>query len=155
MSYNKFETQLVLNLNPSRYLLVYVVTIHLLAVSVCVIGLAIHPVVLIILVVLIICSLAITLKNNPSIIVSGYLKHMIWLNEMDWILIYSSEHKENVQLLPQWFVLSWMTILRVKHNTGKTTSIVLISDMLQVDQFRMLRLRLKQKSINIKKNDNK
>jgi len=140
----KYKKPLNLSLKPSKYLLYFIVLIHLLAISVLFLNLDIHLILKIILFVLVIISLYLNLKKSNSIAFQNYIKNIEYQKDMQWMLVSSNQKLITANLQQNWFVLSWLVILYFKIDSNKNIITIILPDMIEKNDFRLLKLHLRQ-----------
>ena len=143
MLHDAYASPLVLESGISRYLLLYLIVIHALALAVVIAPLNLHIVVRLILAVVILFSFLWHWRrmrlNDPTRIV-----RLVWEVDDDWTL-WSNDSTELVaQLRPETYESRWLVILHLQLQQGGRRSLVILPDMLDRQSFRRLRVRLRQ-----------
>lgn len=148
MSLHKYNKQLNLDLKPSNFLFYFIVFIHLLAVSVLLLGVNIHSGILMIIFFFIVISMYFSLVQNSSVKFKIYIKNIQSLKDMEWRLENSDMQSSIAELQKNWFILPWLLILYFKTNNDKNKVIIILPDMINKNELRQLKLYLNQ--INLK-----
>jgi len=148
MSLHKYNKQLNLDLKPSKFLFYFIVFIHLLALSVLLLGVNIHFGILMIISIFIFISMYFSLVQNSSIKFKIYIKNIQSLKDMEWRLENSDMQSDIAELQKNWFILSGLLILYFKIDNAKNKTIIILPDMINKNDLRQLKLYLNQ--INLK-----
>lgn len=141
MSQNKFESRLVLEPIVSRYLLIYLFLVHLLALVALLQPLQLPFWLQFALVTFVVISLA------------GWSRHLwqekqsptrfIWRTDGRWDYQSRKGEYDNLALLPASFISRWLIILHLAGIDGRRFRVVLLPDSLSRQQWHLLWLRLK------------
>ena len=68
---------------------------------------------------------------------------LVWLRKNKWQIYYSSHQMIEARLTPLSFLSSWLVILVLKGETGRSITLVLAQDSLEKEQFRRLKVRMR------------
>ncbi len=143
MSPAAYASPLVLEPGVSRYLFLYLIAIHVMALAVLVTPLNVSVPVRLVLGVLVGSSFIWQWRrlraNNPSRIV-----RLIWEADDDWTLVCHDTTELVGRLRPETYETTWLVILRWQLQLGGIRSMVILPDMLDRQSFRRLRVRLRQ-----------
>lgn len=137
MSHGAFASPLVLEPRRSRYLLIYLLLVHALALLVVVLPLNL-PVLLRFGIAAAVLISFVWQVSRVS------LRYLIWETDGDWQLQEAGGKKIIVRLCPATYVSPILVVLRFQLQSGGTRSVVLLPDMLDRQSFRRLRVRLYQ-----------
>ena len=139
-----YATPLRLDIGSSRTYSIFVitaVTVAMLCLSVLSINVGLK--------LLLACALC--LISFYSYFKNNVIKIIVWKQNNQWEII--DDQACHALLLPNSLVLPWLTILNFKLDTGRCRSIILLSDNLDKESFRKLRVRLKVSSGTLFKTD--
>ena len=155
MSSKKYAAPLLLEVSSSRFLLILLFSLHLLSlVLLLLMPLSIFFVIsgaLVILTSTVYTILYHAFKNLPSSITD-----LIWDIEDEWFLFQKDGSKIAVALDGNSFVHPWFAVLNFQQeNKLFSRSVVLLSDNVNKNDFRRLRVRLKVTSMNADLNEAK
>lgn len=137
MSHDAYASPLVLEPRRSRYLLIYLVLIHALALAVIAAPF----------------NLSLSLRLAvAAVVVMSFIRQIIrvppwrlvWRTDQDWQLLFQDGRERTGQLRPDTYVSIWLVILRFQLEQGGRCSVVILPDMLDPQSFRRLRVRLYQ-----------
>ena len=143
MSHAAYASPLVLEPGVSRYLILYLIVIHTLALAVVAaplnIPVALRLAIAVAIVISFIGHWRRTRVNDPA-----RIHRLVWEADDDWTL-WSNDSTELVgQLRPDSYESIWLVILRLQLQQGGRRTLVLLPDMLDRQSFRRLRVRLRQ-----------
>ena len=137
MSHAAYASPLVLEPRRSRYLFVYLVLIHALALAMLAAPLNL--------------PLALRLGVAGAVVLSFIWQmtrvpphRLVWQADGDWQLFFAEASERTGQLRPDSYVSPWLVILRFKLEKGGRCGVVIMPDMLDPQSFRRLRVRLYQ-----------
>jgi len=143
MSHAAYASPLVLEPGVSRYLILYLVVIHCLALVVVVAPLNIPFTLRLALAVAIMISFIWqwrrTRENDPA-----RIHRLVWEADDDWTLWCNDSTELVGQLRPDSYESTLLVILRLQLEQGGRRTLVLLPDMLDQQSFRRLRVRLRQ-----------
>ena len=137
MSHVAYASPLVLEPGRSRYLMVYLVVSHALAL----VALAV-PLNLPLLPRLVLASVVIV--SYVWQITRVRPRRLVWQSDGDWSLFDEEENERLAYLSPDSYVSTLLVILRLQLEQGGRCSVVILPDMLDRHSFRRLRVRLHQ-----------
>ena len=142
MSPSRFETPLVLEPRPSKYLAIYLITAHLLALSALLLPMTISVYIKLVLAAGLISSLVYAFHfyvlGDDTVSPLKLTLH----SDGEWLINYRNGDMHYAQLLPSSYVSRWLTVLRFKTHQGKLLRFVFLPDSFDADSWRFLRVRL-------------
>ena len=143
MSHAAYASPLVLEPGVSRYLILYLVVIHTLALAVVAAPLnlpaALRFGVAIMIVFSFIRQWRRTREHDPA-----RIHRLVWEADDDWTLWCNDSTELVGQLRSDSYESIWLVILRLQLQQGGRRTLVLLPDMLDRQSFRRLRVRLRQ-----------
>ena len=143
MSHVAYASPLVLEPGVSRYLNLYLVVIHSLALVVVAAPLnlpvALRLGIAIIIVLSFIWQWRRTREHDPA-----RIHRLVWEADDDWTFWCNDSSEFVAQLRPETYESIWLVILRLQLQQGGQRTVVLLPDMLDKQSFRRLRVRLRQ-----------
>jgi hypothetical protein len=143
MSHVAYASPLALEPGVSRYLKLYLIVIHSMALAVVAAPLNV-PVVLrlgiaVVIVISFVWQWRRTRENDPA-----RIHRLVWEADEDWYLWCNDSTEHVGQLRPDSYVSTLLVILRFQLEQGGRCSVVILPDMLDKQSFRRLRVRLYQ-----------
>ncbi|NNF96564.1 MAG: hypothetical protein HKM94_06540 [Halobacteria archaeon] len=143
MSHAAYASPLVLEPGVSRYLILYLVVIHTLALAVVAAPLNL-PVALrfgiaVVILLSFIWQWRRTCKHHPA-----RIHRLVWEADDDWTLWCNDSTELVGQLRPESYESTLLVILRLQLQQGGQRTVVILPDMLDRQSFRRLRVRLRQ-----------
>ena len=143
MSHAAYASPLVLEPGVSRYLILYLIVIHTLALAVVAaplnIPVALRLAIAVAIVISFIGHWRRTRENDPA-----RIHRLVWEADDDWTLWCNDSTELVGQLRPDSYESIWLVILRLQLQQGGRRTLVLLPDMLDRQSFRRLRVRLRQ-----------
>ena len=143
MSRAAYASPLVLEPGNSRYLIFYLIVVHVLALTVLVSPLNLPVLVRFTLVVMLGINFTwywYRLRlNDPARIV-----RLVWQADDDWTIYCNDSTEQLAQLRPETYETRWLVILHWQLAQGGRRSLIILPDMLERQCFRRLRVRLRQ-----------
>lgn len=143
MSSRKYKKPLNLNLRPSKILFMFIVLIHLLALSMLSLNLSFHFVSNLLIIILIGVSAYYSLEQACSIRFKRYIVNIKFLKDMQYSLSCSDQQSYIAELKLNWFELPYVVILYFKTDFEQNKSIIILPDMLDKSELRQLKLHLR------------
>jgi hypothetical protein len=140
MSRSKFDTPLVLELRRSRYLIVYLLLIHGIALLALLFPLRMPLIVQTGLFMLVCASLIVSLYR------CNYRTHtrIVQDPQGEWRLLCDDGKDIPASLRPDSYIAVGLCILRFRFEGGGKRNYIILPDMLDADTLRQLRVRLRQ-----------
>jgi len=143
MSHTTYVSPLVLEPGISRYLILYLVVIHTLALALVATPLnlpaALRFGIAIMIVISFIWQWRRTRVNDPA-----RIHRLVWEADDDWALWCNDSTELVGQLRPDSYESTWLVILRLQLQQGGRRTVVILPDMLDQQSFRRLRVRMRQ-----------
>ncbi len=143
MSHAAYASPLVLEPGVSRYLTLYIVVIHALALVVVAAPLNLPTLfrvgIAVVIVISFIRQWLRTREHEPT-----RIYRLVWEADDDWTLWCNDSTEIVGQLRPDSYESTWLVILRLQLQLGGRRTLVLLPDMLDRQSFRRLRVRLRQ-----------
>lgn len=137
MSHVAYASPLVLEPRRSRYLLIYLVLIHALALAVLAAPLNLSLTLRLAVAAAVVLSFIRQIIRVPP-------RHLVWESDGDWQLLFQDGSEYTGQLRPDSYVSPLLVILRFQLEQGGYCSVVMLPDILDPQSFRRLRVRLYQ-----------
>jgi len=137
MSHAAYASPLVLETGRSRYLTVYLLLVHALALTVIAAPLNLSLTLRLAVAAAVLLSFIWQINRKPP-------RRLVWESDGDWQLFFADASERTGQLRPDSYVSPWLVILRFKLVKGGRCSVVIMPDMLDPQSFRRLRVRLYQ-----------
>jgi len=134
---------LVLEPGISRYLILYLVVIHTLALAVVAAPLNIPLALRLGIALVIVLSFIWQWYRNREHDPAG-IHRLVWEVDDDWTLWCNDSTELVGQLRPDSYESIWLVILRLQLQQGGRRTVVILPDMLDRQSFRRLRVRLRQ-----------
>ena len=97
---------------------------------------------LLVAITVLVCSLTANLGRHASRNHPQAIKRIVWSTDQQWYLYTADRNRYSAILLPPAYVQSSAVILSFRTDTGQTSHVLLIPDMLTSEAFRKLRVRL-------------
>ena len=136
-----YATPLFLELNASPVLAALLWLVH--GSAVIVVFLLDPPLwLLLVAITVLVCSLTANLGRHASRNHPQAIKRIVWSTDQQWYLYTADRNRYSAILLPPAYVQSYAVILSFRTDTGQTSHVLLIPDMLTSEAFRKLRVRL-------------
>lgn len=138
-----YASPLVLEPGVSRYLIIYLLVVHSLALVV--LAAPLNTSLLVRLVLLVVVGISFIWQwrrirvNDPARIV-----RLVWETDDDWSLYCNDSTELVARLRPQSYESTWLVILHFQLQQGGRRILVILPDMLDRQSFRRLRVRLRQ-----------
>lgn len=143
MSHAAYASPLVLEPGVSRYLILYLIMIHGLALAVVAaplnLPMAFRLGIALVIVISFIWQWRRTRVNDPA-----RIYRLMWEVDDDWTLWCNDSSELVGQLRPESYESTWLVILRWQLQQGGRRTLVILPDMLDRQSFRRLRVRLRQ-----------
>ncbi len=143
MSHAAYASPLVLEPGVSRYLNIYLVVVHALALVVIAVPMNLPLAVRLGIAVAIVCSFIRqwrrTRQHAPA-----RIRRLVWEVDDDWNVWCNDSTETVAQLRPESYESTWLVILHLQLNQGGKRILLLLPDMLDRQSFRRLRVRLRQ-----------
>ncbi len=137
MSHAAYTSPLVLEPRRSRYLLLYLLLFHALALIVLVLPIDLSWLLRLAIATAVMISLVRQLCHRPP-------RCLVWESDGDWQLLVNGGKTVTGQLRPDSYASTWLVILRFRLEQSGHTTVVILPDMLDPQTFRRLRVRLFQ-----------
>lgn len=137
MSHGVFASPLVLEPHRSRYLLIYLLLVHALALLVLVGPIELPAWLRFVMAAAVISSFLWQVSRLPP-------RRLMWETDDDWQLLFQDGSEQNGELRPDSYVSPLLVVLRFRLPAGGTRSVLILPDMLDRQSFRRLRVRLYQ-----------
>jgi len=138
-----YASPLVLEPGASRYLILYFIIIHSLALCVVVMPLNL-PLALRLGIALLIVTSFIRQWRRTREYAPKSICRLVWEVDDDWTLWCNDSTELVGQLRPDSYESTWLVILRLRLQQGGWRTVVILPDMLDRQSFRRLRVRLRQ-----------
>ena len=97
---------------------------------------------LLVAITVLVCSLTANLGRHASRNHPQAIERIVWSTDQQWYLYTADRNRYSAILLPPAYVQSYAVILSFRTDTGQTSHVLLIPDMLTSEAFRKLRVRL-------------
>ncbi len=147
MSSNAFALQLRIKPTPSRQLTVFLITAHGLAIPLLwPLDMAVW--IKLTLLTAIVASFIHSWRHHVLRKGGKVIDEIILQQDGRWLLGNHKKEFFSAQLMTDSYVHPWLVILRFRHQYG-TSNIVLLSDMIDVDMHRRLRVRLRHDTASL------
>jgi len=144
MLLQKYNKRLSLDLQPSYYLFLFIVLIHVLALSVLSSGLNIYIGALLVIALLVIISLYRSLIECNSVRFKHHIINIESSANLSWH-IHDSNDKLTVAVLQNnWYILPYLIILNFKQDNNQIITLIIVPDMISNAGLRELKLHLLQ-----------
>ena len=146
MSHGEFASPLVLEPRRSRYLLIYLLFVHALALLVALLPVNLPMLLRFAIGAAVIISFVWQINRVP-------LQYMIWEADGDWQLYEGDGSTIIARLRPDSYVSPILVVLRFDLLVGRSRTVVILPDMLDRQSFRRLRVRLYQTRLTERADD--
>lgn len=143
MSHAAYASPLVLEPGVSRYLILYLIVIHSLALAVVAAPLNLPAAIRFALAVVVVFSFVWQWRRARAHDLA-HIHRLVWEVDDDWTLWCNDSTELVGQLRPDSYESIWLVILRLQLQQGGRRTVVLLPDMLDRQSFRRLRVRLRQ-----------
>jgi hypothetical protein len=143
MLHAAYASPLVLEPGVSRYLKLYLIVIHGLALAVLVTPFNMPLMFRFMLAVIIVGSFIWNWRRS-RLNDSARVVRLVWEVDGDWTLRWNDATQRVAQLRPETYESTWLVILHFQLQAGGRLSVVILPDMLDRQSFRRLRVRLRQ-----------
>ncbi|MDZ7805085.1 protein YgfX [Thiohalophilus sp.] len=138
---NRFERRLELEPRPSRYLLIYLVVLHILAAMALLQPLTLSAGLRFVLLAAVVASLLWQVWRHYRD--SRRTTRLIWRTDGAWDYQVDEQHWPDLSLLPSTYITRGLIILHLQPVNGRRLYIVLLPDSLTEEQWHLLWLRLR------------